>query len=52
VSTASLVLGVYLSFWIGSDPGPTVILVLTAVFIVVFTARMIRNKTVQSAGAS
>jgi len=52
VSTASLVLGVYLSFWIGSDPGPTVILVLTAVFIVAFTARMIRNKTVQSAGAS
>lgn len=45
VSTASLVAGVYLSFFIGSDPGPTVILVLTALFIVAFVARMARNRT-------
>lgn len=44
VSTVSLVTGVYLSFWLGSDPGPTVILVLTALFIVAFTSRMIRNQ--------
>ncbi|MCL4138712.1 UNVERIFIED_CONTAM: hypothetical protein GTU68_066757 [Idotea baltica] len=44
VSTVSLVTGVYLSFWLGSDPGPTVILVLTALFIVAFTLRMIRNQ--------
>ena len=45
VSTASLTLGVYLSFFIGSDPGPTVILVLAAQFIIAFTYRSIRNKT-------
>ena len=49
VSTASLVGGVYLSFFIGSDPGPTVILVLTALFIVAFCLRMIRNRRKQSA---
>ena len=44
VSTASLVAGVYLSFWFGSDPGPTVILVLTVLFILTFLWRMIRNR--------
>lgn len=48
VSTLSLLGGVYLSFWLGSDAGPTVILVLTALFIVAFISRMIRNKTTQS----
>lgn len=43
VSTASLTFGVYLSFWLGSDPGPTVILVMTALFIIAFITRMIRN---------
>ncbi len=48
ISTSSLVTGVYLSFWIGSDPGPTVILTLTVLFIVAFTARMIENKVSES----
>jgi len=43
VSTASLLGGVYLSFWLGSDPAPTVILALTALFIIAFIQRMIRN---------
>lgn len=45
VSTLSLVTGVYLSFFIGSDPGPTVILTLTALFIAAFIYRTIRNKS-------
>lgn len=45
VSTLALVLGVYLSFFLGSDPGPTVILVLTVLFIVAFIARLIANKS-------
>ncbi|HCP80797.1 MAG TPA: hypothetical protein DIT67_04115 [Octadecabacter sp.] len=45
VSTLSLVSGVYLSFFIGSDPGPTVILTLTAFFIAAFIYRTIRNKS-------
>ena len=48
VSTSSLVTGVYLSFWIGSDPGPTVILTLTVLFIIAFTFRMIRNSARES----
>lgn len=44
VSTASLTGGVYLSFFIGSDPGPTVILVFTALFLLAFASRMIRTK--------
>lgn len=44
-STLSLVTGVYLSFWLGSDPGPTVILTLTALFILAFIYRMIANKS-------
>jgi manganese/iron transport system permease protein len=45
VSTASLITGGYLSFFIGSDPGPTVILTLTALFIAAFIYRTIRNKS-------
>jgi len=48
VSTASLTIGVYLSFFIGSDPGPTVILVLTALFMAALTVRIIRNKSRQA----
>ena len=43
VSTASLTFGVYLSFWLGSDPGPTVILVMTALFVLAFVYRLIRT---------
>ena len=45
VSTFSLLAGVYISFWIGSDAGPTVILTLTVIFIIAFIYRMIRNKS-------
>ncbi|MGJ8611797.1 MAG: metal ABC transporter permease, partial [Octadecabacter sp.] len=48
VSTFSLITGVYLSFWIGSDPGPTVILTLTVLFIAAFIARMMRNSARES----
>ncbi|WP_425597722.1 metal ABC transporter permease [Thalassorhabdomicrobium marinisediminis] len=43
VSTASLTFGVYLSFWLGSDPGPTVILVMSALFVLAFVYRLIRT---------
>jgi manganese/iron transport system permease protein len=33
--------GVYLSFWLDSAPAPTVVLILTAVFIAAFTRRLI-----------
>jgi len=46
-STTGLVLGVYLSFWIGSDAGPTVILVLTVMFIMAFVARLMANRRTQ-----
>ncbi len=49
VSTVSLVGGVYLSFWLGSDAGPTVILVLTALFILAFILRLIRNRRTEAA---
>jgi manganese/iron transport system permease protein len=45
VSTVALVTGVYLSFFLGSDPGPTVILVLTALFIAAFIYRTMANKS-------
>ena len=45
VSTAALLAGVYLSFFIGSDPGPTVILVLTALFIAALIYRTIVHKS-------
>lgn len=48
VSTSSLTFGVYLSFWLGSDPGPTVILVMTALFIIAFITRMFRNSAQES----
>ncbi|MEM1361445.1 MAG: metal ABC transporter permease [Pseudomonadota bacterium] len=37
----SMVGGVYLSFWLDSAPAPTVVLILTAVFVVVFVWRQI-----------
>lgn len=44
IATLSLLLGVYLSFFLGSDPGPTVILVLSAIFIATFTIRLFQTK--------
>jgi len=39
VCTASMLLGTYASFWLDSAPAPTIILILTAVFLVAFVRR-------------
>jgi manganese/iron transport system permease protein len=38
------VLGVYLSFWIDSAPAPTIILILTIIFIAAFVTSVRRTK--------
>jgi len=38
--------GVYASFWLDSAPAPTVILILTAIFIVAFVAKLVRVRAV------
>jgi manganese/iron transport system permease protein len=50
----SMMSGIYLSFFINSAPGPTVILVLTALFIAAFVRRLVitratSRRTIQSA---
>ena len=53
VCLASMLIGAYLSFFLDSAPAPTIILVLTAVFIVVFTWRLVLTRLrSQSAAAS
>lgn len=44
VCAVSMVTGVYLSFFLDSAPGPTIILVLTAWFLVAFALRLIQTK--------
>lgn len=46
VTAASSVVGIYISFVIGSDSAPTIILVLTAVFIAAFIRSTRQAKTV------
>jgi manganese/iron transport system permease protein len=41
---ASMLLGTYLSFFIDSAPAPTIVLILTAMFIVAFVRRMILTR--------
>ncbi|WP_370321544.1 metal ABC transporter permease [Oricola sp.] len=43
--------GVYASFWLDSAPAPTIILILTAVFIVAFVAKMLRIRSVTGRAA-
>lgn len=43
VNLASMGVGIYASFWLDSTPGPTVILVLTCVFLVVFGLKTAQN---------
>ncbi|MEO0382046.1 MAG: metal ABC transporter permease [Pseudomonadota bacterium] len=43
VTLLSSIAGIYASFWIDSAPAPTIILMLTAVFLVVFTAKTTRQ---------
>lgn len=47
ISVANAFLGMYLSFFIDSAPGPTIILLLTANFIGVFTYTTIKNRYVE-----
>lgn len=42
VTLLSSIAGIYASFWIDSAPAPTIILMLTAVFLVVFIAKTTR----------
>lgn len=43
VTVAASVAGVYASFWLDSAPAPTIILVLSGLFLVAFGARLWRN---------
>lgn len=45
VCIGSMFAGVYASFFIGSAPAPTIVLVMTAVFLGAFVRRMILTKT-------
>ncbi|MFT4729396.1 MAG: manganese/iron transport system permease protein [Granulosicoccus sp.] len=40
VCVASMLIGAYLSFYLDSAPAPTIVLILTAIFIVAFVRRM------------
>ncbi len=44
VTLMASVAGIYASFWIDSAPAPTIILMLTAAFAVVFVAKTVRPK--------
>lgn len=47
VTVFAMVAGIYASVWLGSDPAPTVILVLTAIFICAFVWKMWRNRVTE-----
>jgi manganese/iron transport system permease protein len=42
VCTGSMLTGIYASFWLDSAPAPTIVLVLTGLFLAAFTARRIQ----------
>ena len=44
ICMASMLLGTYASFFLDSAPAPTIVLILTAVFIVAFTSSQIQNR--------
>lgn len=44
ICMASMLLGTYLSFFIDSAPAPTIVLIMTALFIAAFVRRMIRTR--------
>jgi manganese/iron transport system permease protein len=44
VNMAAMLLGTYLSFFLDSAPAPTIILILTAVFIVAFVRRQVLTR--------
>ena len=44
ICMSSMLLGTYLSFFLDSAPAPTIVLILTAVFLVAFATSQIRNR--------
>jgi len=49
VTVLSGLLGVYLSFWLDSAPAPTIILILSAVFLLTFFRRLVLNRRLSNA---
>jgi len=45
VTIVAMTGGIYASFWLDSAPAPTIILILTAFFIVAFIAKMMRTRS-------
>jgi manganese/iron transport system permease protein len=43
INSLCAVLGVYASFFIDSAPAPTIVVMLTIVFVIVFTVKTSRN---------
>lgn len=52
VTATSSFLGIYLSFYIDSAPAPTIVLLLTFVFIIAFVIQQIRFKQLRSSASS
>ncbi|MDO5604826.1 MAG: metal ABC transporter permease [Paracoccus sp. (in: a-proteobacteria)] len=50
VNLGGMLGGVYLSFWLDSSPAATVILLLTAIFILAFVRRLRLNRRAEAAG--
>ena len=46
VSLIAMLIGIYSSFWIDSAPAPTVILILTIIFIIVFILKISKQKKI------
>lgn len=49
VCAGSMTLGTYLSFWLDSAPAPTVVLVLTALFVLAFVRRSLQTRRAEAA---
>lgn len=52
IGVAAMTGGVYASFWLDSAPGPTIILILTAIFIVAFVYRQAMNRRRETIAAT
>lgn len=48
VCMASMLIGVYISFYIDSAPAPTIVLILTAIFVVAFVKRSLQVRRASS----
>lgn len=45
VCMGAMVTGVYASFWLDSAPAPTIVLILTLIFLAAFTRRIMQNRS-------